>query len=240
MRRPRVGRLVLCGVVGVAATVLSTWGFAAAYAFAWGSYERDEVQGDVWRPPSIDDDWEQDFVFAMRGLGVEKRVVGWAEPRPPPPPLSPEELERLAVRDIHYSPRDLTVSSIAHYGWPMHSSQIRRRPRDALRALRGPSPVSSFDAGLPLGSMSGPNGAFSLPLRPAWPGFAVNAAIYAGVCWMLLMVMGVAARWRRRRRGRCVACGYDVGGLASCPECGASVAALPADPRGADALQADS
>lgn len=50
--------------------------------------------------------------------------------------------------------------------------------------------------------------------------------------WMLAGALGVATvllvrpdvvRWRRRRRGRCVACGYDRKGLDTkerCPECG--------------------
>ncbi len=59
-----------------------------------------------------------------------------------------------------------------------------------------------------------------LPTAVLWPGFAVNAAFYAGVCWVLLAAPGVVVRWRRRRRGRCAACGYDLTGLDACPECG--------------------
>jgi len=71
-----------------------------------------------------------------------------------------------------------------------------------------------------------------IPLRPIWPGFAINTLFYAAVCWMLFAVPGVLRRKRRRRRGRCVHCGYDLRGHASadptapsepstaCPECG--------------------
>lgn len=66
-----------------------------------------------------------------------------------------------------------------------------------------------------------------LPLRPIWPLFIANVLIWAlafagvvsGFAWM---VHGRRVR-RRRRRGWCLACGYDLSGLPShqaCPECG--------------------
>jgi len=64
-----------------------------------------------------------------------------------------------------------------------------------------------------------------LPTRIILAGFTLNTLLAAGV--MLGMVEGLAFARRRVRRakGRCVACGYDRGGLAggeatACPECG--------------------
>jgi len=63
------------------------------------------------------------------------------------------------------------------------------------------------------------------PTRPILAGFALNTMIY-GVVWLLLRyttrLLPWAWRARRRRRGHCVRCGYDLlGDLASgCPECG--------------------
>ncbi len=59
-----------------------------------------------------------------------------------------------------------------------------------------------------------------LPLRPVWPGFAVNTLFYASVAWVALTAPGSVRRWRRTRRGRCPACGYDMSRLNTCPECG--------------------
>lgn len=62
----------------------------------------------------------------------------------------------------------------------------------------------------------------ALPLRPMYPGLAVNT-LFFGVLWAgLLFAPGVVRRAARRYRGRCDRCGYDLGGLreAGCPECG--------------------
>jgi hypothetical protein len=59
-----------------------------------------------------------------------------------------------------------------------------------------------------------------IPTRPAGAGLVGDVLFYAvliGGCWFGL---SAARRAWRRRRGRCSACGYPMGGLARCPECG--------------------
>ena len=58
------------------------------------------------------------------------------------------------------------------------------------------------------------------PLRPLWPGFAVNTLFYAGVLWLLIPGPFVLRRFVRVKRGRCVKCGYPMGESAVCSECG--------------------
>ena len=60
-----------------------------------------------------------------------------------------------------------------------------------------------------------------LPLRPTWPGFVLDVAFYWILCWASIFGLGALRRRLRRRRDRCVVCGYDLAGLAACPECGA-------------------
>lgn len=63
----------------------------------------------------------------------------------------------------------------------------------------------------------------TLPLRPIWPGFAVNTVFYGTILWLLFLVAPRTLRRQiRRRRGRCLKCGYDLRGNldAGCPECG--------------------
>jgi len=64
----------------------------------------------------------------------------------------------------------------------------------------------------------------ALPLRPVWPGFAVNAAFYGAIAWTLMFVAGAIRRARRHGADQCKACAYDRRGLRTasdpCPECG--------------------
>jgi hypothetical protein len=62
-----------------------------------------------------------------------------------------------------------------------------------------------------------------LPLRPVWPGFAINTLLYAIILWTLF---ALPFAWRRRRRisrGLCAACGYPVGMSDVCTKCGRPV-----------------
>jgi hypothetical protein len=63
---------------------------------------------------------------------------------------------------------------------------------------------------------------FTLPLRPVWPWFGVNAILWGAASWGVWRGLGA---WRERRRlkvGQCVTCRYQVDDLAVCPECGAA------------------
>jgi hypothetical protein len=66
-----------------------------------------------------------------------------------------------------------------------------------------------------------------LPLRPIWPGFAINTIFYAALLWCAWIAAGRIRRFMRVHRHRCPACGYEIaeGVGPRCSECGA---ALPA------------
>jgi len=64
---------------------------------------------------------------------------------------------------------------------------------------------------------------YTLPLRPLWPGFAINTLFYAGVLWVLFCGPFALRRMIRRRRGRCPACAYPIGQSPVCTECGRDV-----------------
>lgn len=61
-----------------------------------------------------------------------------------------------------------------------------------------------------------------LPLRPIWPGFAINTIFYASLLWLVTLGPFTARKVIRRKRGFCIECGYDLRGDFStgCPECG--------------------
>ena len=67
----------------------------------------------------------------------------------------------------------------------------------------------------------------ALPTHILPLGFTLNTLLAAGVLLSLVESFAFARRRVRRAKGRCVACGYDRGGLAggeatACPECGAA------------------
>jgi hypothetical protein len=86
-------------------------------------------------------------------------------------------------------------------------------------------PMSSIDwnGGLALSRASsnakwpGPK---RVPLRPIWPGFAINTVFYAAILWLLFAAPFAIRRRRRIKRGLCPACAYPVGDSAVCTECG--------------------
>ena len=61
-----------------------------------------------------------------------------------------------------------------------------------------------------------------MPLRPIWPGFAINSIFYATLLWLLTLGPFTVRRMIRRKRGLCIKCGYDLRGTDhdKCPECG--------------------
>ncbi|MBX3405156.1 MAG: hypothetical protein KF869_00205 [Phycisphaeraceae bacterium] len=63
-----------------------------------------------------------------------------------------------------------------------------------------------------------------IPLRPAWPGLLGNTFIFAAAWLLVLLAVPMLVRARRRRRGLCPACAYDLRATPAgspCPECGA-------------------
>jgi len=61
-----------------------------------------------------------------------------------------------------------------------------------------------------------------LPLRPVWPGFALNTGLYASALLVLYSLWWLARRYNRKLRSRCLRCGYDLRGnlVNGCSECG--------------------
>ena len=59
-----------------------------------------------------------------------------------------------------------------------------------------------------------------LPLRPIWPGFAINTLFYTTLLWLLILGPFTVRRFLRVRRGICPKCAYPTGDSPSCTECG--------------------
>ncbi len=59
-----------------------------------------------------------------------------------------------------------------------------------------------------------------LPLRPIWPGFALNTLSYAVILWLLAGGLFALRRFLRVQQGLCPKCAYPMGESAVCTECG--------------------
>ncbi len=66
-----------------------------------------------------------------------------------------------------------------------------------------------------------------LPIRPVWPGFAINAIFYAAILWLLIPGPFALRRLLRVRRGLCPKCAYPMGESSVCTECGKALPAVP-------------
>jgi len=107
-------------------------------------------------------------------------------------------------------PRILTSPHIfVESGWPTRSMKGSMLPDGSL--------VGSY---LLTQADVGPVDYRLLPLRPTWPGFAVNTLFYATLLWLLIPGPFVLRRFLRVRRGRCPNCAYPMGESSVCTECG--------------------
>ena len=120
-------------------------------------------------------------------------------------------------------------------GWPCRSLSGHRWQRGSfaldLREPDGgwytlqpdalPRPGDVYRSGIPV-SRDRPTGirAGVLPLRPVWPGFAANTAVYGAALSLLAAALVGLRGFDRVRRRRCPACAYPMGDSPVCTECG--------------------
>ena len=89
------------------------------------------------------------------------------------------------------------------------------------------NPIYQVEYGIMLETTPGSDerGLRAIPLRIVWLGFVFNTIIYAVFLWLLTLAPFTARRMIRRKRGRCIKCGYDLRNVEheKCPECGIAV-----------------
>jgi hypothetical protein len=219
------------GLPGVVVSYLVAWGLATrpwtSAPPKWHGHTVTTIIELAARMSAAEFDIEQRF-------GVTRAWV-WAttwEPRPreaAPMPTWVDRGIRELARDAETKPPQFDVGGFMEAaGFPLHSSwMVVSMDEEAHIIVRGgyrfdpPPNASEVEDRL-------------IAFRPIWSGLAVNAACYGLTLWCLVTVPGVVRRARRRRRGACLRCGYDLGGTASaeaaakgpgtrCPECGGAV-----------------
>lgn len=91
-----------------------------------------------------------------------------------------------------------------------------------LRCVRGVNdPISSTNKGLiPVSKQPNIIGHRVLAYHPIWPGLIYNTLIYASIWLAVFTLFAIAKQARRKRKGLCPRCAYDLKGTTACPECG--------------------
>ncbi len=105
--------------------------------------------------------------------------------------------------------------AVSARGWPRSALWYEATFLNGVRTDRGGIEVpAKFEPWLGPGPV--------LPCRVLPVGFAVDTALYGAAWFGLVFVPGYAARARRRRRGLCPECAYDLSHAdhRRCPECG--------------------
>jgi hypothetical protein len=162
-------------------------------------------------------------------------------------PKTKEERERRREEERRYynADRERFRLSVYHAGWPMLGLGWENWGEALVHGWKGESPTFPPKAtvrteghpprsnwwvwGIPV-QMSTSTQLIRnhRPIRPSWPGFAVNTLFYAAILWPLICGLSVIYRRIirhriRRRRGLCPWCAYPMGESPVCTECGSAL-----------------
>lgn len=111
-------------------------------------------------------------------------------------------------------------------GWPLlalERSDTYDYSFSSNQAPGLPPPRLSLERGVGLPSWAQRPACPTLPLRPMWAGFSLNAGAFAAAlaaCLYGPSTIRTARTRARQHRGECTRCRYPIGTLAICPECG--------------------
>lgn len=159
--------------------------------------------GDLWMLLSPEVQFGRTHFFVVALDSNPRRSPVHAESSPPPVGW------RFALPTEYGTQREVFMA-----GWPCRCAWWGNESRiDKARTPIGFVRRSEF-------------GRFGVATGILWPGLLANTAFYAAIWFGLLLTPGLIRRARRRRRGQCVACGYDLTATpaqAPCPECGHAV-----------------
>jgi len=180
------------------------------------------------------------------GLKTDKAVPAeWPEPIPDHWPADCDAIEGQSFGIViyrHYRNRlidpgdagtrrgsESFMIEIYHIGWPLPAltfqtwfDYVIEPPRQGRHRFDGQPAPTIWRCGVSIGNWA------RLPLRPVWPGFAINTLLYAALLWLPFVVR----RWVRVRRGLCPKCAYPMGESAVCSECGKALPGIAARGRG--------
>jgi len=222
-------RLLASALVGMGCTVGVAWALAATArssrgAYVYGSFKRaDDHLISLHRWCTFGCVFVETEPDSYSGWSPLRRdataVVSLAEARPYWLPNSALPWLESEAWDNTKHPAYVGVDG---FGWPMvalfceHHRAAWAGPADSQYLIHLPY-LDSRHIGARQQFPAG------LPLRPAFPGFIMDALLFGAGFLLLSGVARMGLRSVRRRRGRCSKCGYDCRGIpigSPCPECG--------------------
>ncbi len=240
MRR-RLLTVAIFLLAGAVVNVPVAWGCAVWARFPYSESttavpteaERGWLERIGWRATPNTAAWIYEIkVDDLRGVGVVERAFSESQSERRP-------FEIYVVRLI----TTLHFAVLTRAGWPLHSLAGERWDVDADGAVYN-QPWKAADAGphylQPIRTGDGrivrpmeqwhrsavvvvgrgTTASRVLPLRPIWPGFAVNTLFYAAILWLAIPGPFALRRFLRVRRGLCPKCAYPMGEAPVCTKCG--------------------
>jgi hypothetical protein len=207
-------RICVILLLGAIVNVAVAWGCAAWYPSAlyasFDSWYPTRGSIDTWNSMALPTWPDAAFVTELE-LGFGGEPPGWI--------LLAYDQDPFPGTDFPIRPSLSMSVTWEDYGWPM--SALRAIEWSESSGLGKLKVVKTAYVAVERPSDNRP--VRWLPIRPIWPGFAINTLFYAGILWggWLLFAAPLAVRRRRRiKRGLCPACAYPVGDSPVCTECG--------------------
>ncbi len=125
----------------------------------------------------------------------------------------------IVTRSATTKPGIAYHQTIIQFGWPFRTVDLEGR------AVAGRIQLIGVGRRIPATPLFRQTDYYRhVPLRPIWPGFALNTLFYATILWLLAWGAFALRRLVRLRRGLCPKCAYPMGESAVCTECGGALA----------------
>jgi len=125
-------------------------------------------------------------------------------------------------QEVDWSQVPSEVLSLCPYATITRTDFLMGWPKVALSYGKQEWTTNTMDHGIEL---NWNNRTYWLPLKPYWPGFLIDTAIYSSIWFGILIFPTTFRHHLRTHQNRCTTCGYNLHNLKSnrCPECGTKI-----------------
>ena len=218
--------IAICLLLGAVVNVAVAWGCAAWIRAEYGEHQFAILSdGRLWMVLKFDEPGASRFV-SVKGLD------GWDRSLEIDDAMTLPSWSRLVRKQSSGAATTLEDAR----GWPSLAMSCEFKRAGVMPVPSATTNISSaatfsvqwkttlLNGGIRLRPRANPAwGAHkcrALPLRPVWPGFAINTLFFATILWLLVPGPFVLRRFLRVRRGLCPKCAYPMAESSVCTECG--------------------